>query len=83
MRKKLRKKFTSAEIGVTGANFLVADAGGIILTENEGNGLMSVAFPKVHIVISGIEKIIAFGKRFAVVFTIAFSIGYRTTGNRL
>ncbi len=58
VREKLRKTFISAEIGVTGANFLVADAGGIILTENEGNGLMSTAFPKTHIVISGIEKIL-------------------------
>ena len=58
VREKLRKKFTSAEIGVTGANFLLADVGGVALTENEGNGLMSVSFPKVHIVISGIEKIL-------------------------
>ncbi len=58
VRNKLRKKFVSAQIGVTGVNFLVADTGGIILTENEGNGLMSVAFPKVHIAISGIEKIL-------------------------
>lgn len=58
VREKLREKFTSAEVGVTGANFLIADIGGIILTENEGNGFMSVAFPKVHIVIAGIEKIL-------------------------
>lgn len=58
VRKKLRQKFTSAQVGITGANFLVADVGGVALTENEGNGLMSVAFPKVHIVISGIEKIL-------------------------
>ncbi len=58
VREKLRKKFTSAEIGVTGANFLVADVGGIALTENEGNGLMTVSFPKVHIAISGIEKLL-------------------------
>ena len=58
VRKILREKFTSAEIGITGANFLVADVGGVALTENEGNGFMSVAFPKVHIVIAGIEKVI-------------------------
>lgn len=58
VRKVLREKFISAEVGVTGANFLIADAGGIVLTENEGNGFMSVAFPKVHIVIAGIEKIL-------------------------
>jgi L-lactate dehydrogenase complex protein LldF len=58
VREKLREIFTSAEVGVTGANFLIADQGGILLTENEGNGFMSVAFPKVHIVITGIEKIL-------------------------
>ncbi|HKI90560.1 MAG TPA: LUD domain-containing protein, partial [Draconibacterium sp.] len=58
VRKKLREKFTSAEIGITGANFLVADVGGVALTENEGNGLMTISFPKVHIVITGIEKVL-------------------------
>ncbi|MGM0621924.1 MAG: lactate utilization protein B [Bacteroidota bacterium] len=58
VRNKLRKIFISADVGITGANFLVADAGGVALTENEGNASMSVSFPKVHIVISGIEKVI-------------------------
>lgn len=58
VRQVLRKKYTRAQIGVTGANFLIADIGGISVTENEGNGLMSTSFPKVHIVIAGIEKII-------------------------
>jgi len=58
VRGVLRKKYTAAEVGVTGANFLIADTGGISVTENEGNGIMSTAFPKVHIVIAGIEKII-------------------------
>lgn len=58
VREFLRTKYQSASIGVTGANFLVADIGGISVTENEGNALMSTAFPKIHIVIAGIEKII-------------------------
>jgi len=58
VRQKLRNKFTTADVGITGANFLVADVGGICLTENEGNALMSVSFPKIHIVIAGIEKVI-------------------------
>ena len=58
VRQVLRKKYTSADIGVTGANFLIADIGGVAVTENEGNGVMSTAFPKIHIVIAGIEKII-------------------------
>jgi L-lactate dehydrogenase complex protein LldF len=58
VRQVLRKKYTEAEVGVTGANFLISDIGGISVTENEGNGLMTTAFPKIHIVIAGIEKII-------------------------
>lgn len=58
VRNLLRKKFTTAEVGVTGANFLVADIGAVSVTENEGNALMSTSFPKVHIVLAGIEKII-------------------------
>jgi len=58
VREKLRQKFLSAEAGITGANFLLADVGGICLTENEGNALMSVSYPKIHIVIAGIEKLI-------------------------
>lgn len=57
-REKLRKKYVEAEIGITGANFIIADVGGIAVTENEGNARLSCAFPKTHIVIAGIEKII-------------------------
>ena len=58
VRQVLRKKYTGADIGVTGANFLIADTGAVSVTENEGNGVMSTSFPKVHIVVAGIEKII-------------------------
>ncbi len=57
-RDLLRQKFTSADLGITGANFLIADTGSIAVTENEGNGMLSMSFPKVHIAIAGIEKII-------------------------
>src|SRR6201994_1934077 len=57
-REKLRKKYVEAEIGITGANFLIADTGSISVTENEGNGRLSSAFPKTHIFVTGIEKII-------------------------
>ena len=56
--KYLRNKYGEAEAGITGANFLLADVGAICLTENEGNAMMSFSFPKVHIVIAGIEKLI-------------------------
>ncbi len=58
VRQKLRDKFYNAEVGITGANFLLADTGSVCLTENEGNGMMSISFPKVHIVVAGIEKLI-------------------------
>ena len=58
VREKLRIRYQEAGAGITGANFLIADKGSVALTENEGNGVMSTSFPKVHIVISGIEKII-------------------------
>ncbi|HEY4150167.1 MAG TPA: LutB/LldF family L-lactate oxidation iron-sulfur protein [Chitinophagaceae bacterium] len=57
-REKLRTKYIQAEIGITGANFIISDIGGIAVTENEGNARLSCAFPKTHIVIVGIEKII-------------------------
>lgn len=57
-RELLREEFTSADIGITGANFLIADTGSIALTENEGNIRLSTTFPKVHIALAGIEKII-------------------------
>ena len=58
-RKNLREKYTQAEVGITGGNFLVADVGGVCLTENEGNARLSTAFPPVHIAVVGIEKMIA------------------------
>jgi len=57
-REKLREKYVKAEIGITGANFILADIGGIAVSENEGNARLSTAFPKTHIVIVGIEKVI-------------------------
>ncbi|NTS40866.1 iron-sulfur cluster-binding protein [Flavisolibacter sp. BT320] len=57
-REKLREKYTAAQVGVTGANFIIADTGAIALTENEGNGRLSCAWPQTHIVIVGIEKVI-------------------------
>ncbi|HMG83769.1 MAG TPA: LutB/LldF family L-lactate oxidation iron-sulfur protein [Ferruginibacter sp.] len=57
-RNILREKYVQAEVGVTGANFIISDIGGIAVTENEGNARLSCAFPKTHIVIVGIEKMI-------------------------
>jgi len=57
-RQKLREKYMQAQVGITGANFIIADVGGIAITENEGNARLSTAWPKTHIVIAGIEKVI-------------------------
>lgn len=57
-RENLRQKYQTAQIGITGANFWIADSGAISVTENEGNGRLSTALPKVHIAIVGIEKVI-------------------------
>jgi len=58
VREKLRGEFIRADVGITGGNFLLADVGAVALTENEGNGLLCMAFPKIHIAIVGIEKLI-------------------------
>jgi L-lactate dehydrogenase complex protein LldF len=57
-REVLREKYVQAEVGVTGANFIISDIGGIAITENEGNARLSCSFPKTHIVIVGIEKVV-------------------------
>ena len=57
-RHLLRDKYTAAEVGVTGANFVIAKEGGIAVTENEGNARLSATFPQLHIAIVGIEKVI-------------------------
>ena len=57
-RAVLREKFLQADIGVTGANFLVADSGAVVLVENEGNARLSTSAPKIHIAVAGIEKLI-------------------------
>jgi L-lactate dehydrogenase complex protein LldF len=57
-RELLREKYTTADVGITGANFLIADTGSIALTENEGNARLTTTFPKIHIAVVGIEKLI-------------------------
>ncbi len=57
-RELLREKYLTADIGITGGNFLIADTGSIALTENEGNARLTTTFPKIHIAIVGIEKLV-------------------------
>jgi L-lactate dehydrogenase complex protein LldF len=57
-REKLRTKYTDAQVGITGGNFLLADIGGVCVTENEGNARLSTTFPPTQIAIVGIEKLL-------------------------
>src|SRR4030095_11182698 len=79
-REKLRKKYAEAEIGITGANFIISDIGAISITENEGNARLSCAFPKTHIVVAGIEKIIPSVKDLAIFWQLLATYG---TGQRI
>ena len=54
----LRQKYLDADIGITGANFLIAETGTSIIVTNEGNGDLTQSLPKIHIVIASIEKIV-------------------------
>ncbi len=76
----LREKYREAEVGVTGANFIVADIGGIAVTENEGNGRLSCSMPKTHIVIVGIEKVIPSMTDLALFWPLLATFG---TGQRI
>ena len=57
-RVALRRAFFSAEMGISGANFLVADSGMVAVSTNEGNGRLTTSIPRIHVVVTGIEKII-------------------------
>ena len=54
----LRERFLAADVGITGANFLVAETGTSIIVTNEGNGDLTQTLPQVHIVLASIEKIV-------------------------
>ncbi len=57
-RQVLREKFLAADVGITGANLLIAETGTTVLVTNEGNGDLTSTLPRVHIVITGIEKVV-------------------------
>ncbi|RJX75394.1 iron-sulfur cluster-binding protein [Vibrio sinensis] len=59
-RSRLREKFRDTTIGLSGVNFAVAETGTLCLVENEGNGRMCTTIPKVHIAITGIEKVVEY-----------------------
>ena len=57
-RKVLREKFLAADVGITGANLLIAETGSSVIVTNEGNGDLTSTLPRMHIVIASIEKIV-------------------------
>jgi len=57
-RLQLRQKFLDADVGITGANMLIADTGSAMVVTNEGNGDLTATLPKVHIVTASIEKVV-------------------------
>ena len=76
-RAALREKFLHADIGVTGANFLVANSGAVVVVENEGNARMTTTAPKIHITVAGIEKLIPRAQDLAVFLKL---LGRSATG---
>ncbi len=57
-RERLRQKFLTADMGVSGANFAVAETGTIVIVENEGNARLTTTLPRVHVALMGIEKVV-------------------------
>jgi L-lactate dehydrogenase complex protein LldF len=79
-RRTLREKFLAADIGITGANFLVADSGAVVVIENEGNARLCTSAPRVYIAIAGIEKLIPRAGDLAVFLKL---LGRSATGQPL
>ena len=79
-RKVLREAFLTAELGISGANFLVAETGTLALMENEGNIRLSTSLPRVHVAFVGIEKLLP---RFADLALFLPLAARAATGQRL
>ena len=71
----LRRAFFSAEMGISGANFLVADSGMVAISTNEGNGRLTTSIPRIHVVVTGIEKIIPRMSDLAVLWPVLATSG--------
>ena len=80
IRHKVNLSIADATISITGANFLLSDIGGVVLTENEGNILKSSASAKVHIVVAGIAKVIPTIDDLAVLLPL---LSTHATGQRM
>lgn len=78
-RAYLRERFLAADAGITGANFVVAETGSIVLIENEGNIGMCTSLPPLHIAVTGIEKVLP---RLADLDPLIRILAPNTTGQR-
>lgn len=58
-RKHLRRKFLAADMGITGANIAIAETGTLVIFTNEGNARLTMALPKIHVAVVGVEKLVA------------------------
>src|SRR5258708_3335772 len=79
-RDYMREQFISADMGITGANFVIAETGTLAIVSNEGNARMCSTLPQVHIAIVGIEKVIESVRDFA---TLVQLLTRSATGQRL
>jgi L-lactate dehydrogenase complex protein LldF len=75
VRNLLREEFSSAHAGITGANFLIAENGSVVIVENEANGVLSASFPKIHIIVTTIDKIISTGEHLELFQTMLAAHG--------
>ncbi|EIA0327097.1 TPA: LutB/LldF family L-lactate oxidation iron-sulfur protein [Escherichia coli] len=82
IREKIRQDFLSAEVGVTGCNFAVAETGSVCLVTNEGNARMCTTLPKTHIAVMGMERIAPTFQEVDVLITMLArsAVGARLTG---
>jgi L-lactate dehydrogenase complex protein LldF len=79
-RAELREKFLQADLGISGANFAVAETGTVVLVTNEGNGRMVTSLPRVHVAVMGVEKVIPSMTDLAVFLAI---LAKSATGQKL
>ncbi len=79
-RTVLRKKFLEAGLGISGANFLIAESGAVVIVENEGNARLTTSAPRVHVALAGIEKVIPRAADLAVFLKL---LGRSATGQAL
>jgi L-lactate dehydrogenase complex protein LldF len=80
-REMLRKEFLSADIGITGCNFAIAESGSISLVTNEGNARLTTALPKTQITVMGMERIVPTFEEFEVLVSLLTrsAVGQRLT----